>query len=147
MVQHHLAQINIAKAKDDMNSITMKGFVDRLNEINSLADNSLGFIWRLQTEEGDATSIQVFDDPRLILNMSVWENIESLRNYVYKSIHVELIRDRNEWFHKMVQTHQALWYIPAGHIPTVEEGKAKLLYLEEHGSSEFAFTFAKPFVK
>ncbi len=81
-----------------MDSETMKGFVDRLDEINNLADNSPGFIWRLQTEEGDATSIKAFDDPSLIVNMSVWENIETLKKFVYKSLHVELIRDRDAWY-------------------------------------------------
>jgi hypothetical protein len=138
MSNYHLAQLNIAKAKDEMNSATMKGFVDRLDEINSLADRSPGFIWRLQTEEGDATSIKIFNDPSLIVNMSVWENIESLKNYVYKSVHIELIRSRNEWFHKMDRLHQVLWYVPIGHKPSVEEAEAKLLYLEQHGSTENA---------
>jgi hypothetical protein len=147
MSNYHLAQLNIAKAKDEMNSATMKGFVDRLDEINSLADRSPGFIWRLQTEEGDATSIKIFNDPSLIVNMSVWENIESLKNYVYKSVHIELIRSRNEWFHKMDRLHQVLWYVPIGHKPSVEEAEAKLLYLEQHGSTENAFTFAKPYIR
>lgn len=147
MSHFHLAQLNIAKAKDELTSIVMKGFVDRLNEINTLADNSLGFVWRLQTEEGDATSFKIFDDPSLILNMSVWENIESLRNYAYKSVHIELIRGKNEWFHKMNTPHQVLWHVPVGHIPTVREGEARLLHLEEHGPTEHAFTFAKPYIK
>ena len=79
--------------------------------------------------------------------MSVWENIESLRNYVYKSAHIELIRGKNEWFHKMNTPHQVLWHVPVGHIPTVGEGEARLLHLEEHGPTEHAFTFAKPYIK
>lgn len=147
MSHYHLAQLNIAKAKDEINSVIMKGFVDRLDEINSLADNSPGFVWRLQTEEGDSTSIEIFEDPSLILNMSVWENIESLQNYVYKSVHIELIRGKNEWFHKMKRLHQVLWYVPVGHKPTVEEAEARLLHLEAHGPTEHAFTFAKPYIK
>jgi hypothetical protein len=147
MSHFHLAQLNIAKARDELTSVVMKGFVDRLNEINTLADDSLGFVWRLQTEDGDATSFKIFDDPSLILNMSVWENIESLRNFVYKSVHIELIRSRNEWFHKMNTLHQVLWHIPVGHKPTVREGEARLLHLEEHGPTEHAFTFAKPYIK
>lgn len=145
MGKYHLAQINIAKARDAMDSETMKGFVDRLDEINALADKSPGFIWRLQTEEGDATSIQAFGDPALIVNMSVWEDIDSLRHYVYKSVHVELVRDRDAWFSKILQAHQTLWWIPAGHIPSVEEGKEKLQYIDRNGPTENAFTFAKPF--
>jgi len=123
----------------------MKGFVERLDEINSLADKSEGFIWRLQGDEGNATTINAFDDPLLLVNMSVWKNLESLKNYVYKSIHVELIRDRDAWFNKMVNAHQALWWIQAGHIPSVSEGKEKLKYLQKHGLSKTAFTFSKSF--
>lgn len=147
MRAHHLAQINIAQAREAMDSDTMQGFVARLDEINLLADQSPGFIWRLQTNDGNATSIAAFDDPTLIVNMSVWEDLESLKNYVYKSIHVELIRDRDGWFRKMLKAHQALWWVPAGHIPGVEEGKKKLRLLDEHGPGEQAFTFARPFVK
>ena len=141
----HLAQINIAKAQDSMDSEVMKGFVDRLDEINNLADKSPGFVWRLQTEDGDATSIQAFDEPSLIVNMSVWENIETLKNFVYKSLHVDLIRDRDAWFNKIVNAHQVLWWIPVGHIPSVSEGKEKLELLELKGPSSEAFTFSKPF--
>ena len=147
MHNYHLAQINIAQARDSMESETMRGFVDRLDEINALADRSPGFIWRLQTEEGDATSIREFDNPMLIVNMSIWENIESLKDYVYKTNHVELIRGRDAWFHKITRAHQALWWIPAGHIPNVHKGKEKLDILQERGPSEEAFTFAKPFPK
>lgn len=143
-MKYHLAQMNIAKARDEMDSETMRGFVERLDEINVLADQSEGFVWRLQTEAGDATSIQAFDDPLLLVNMSVWESVEALKHYVYKSAHVELIRDRDAWFYKMIEAHQVLWWVPAGHIPSVEEGKQRLEYLEEHGVSLKAFTFAKP---
>jgi hypothetical protein len=145
MNRYHLAQINIAHALAPMDSALMKGFVDRLAEINALADSSPGFVWRLQTEDGDATALQAFDDPLLLVNMSVWENIDSLKNYVYKSLHVELIRDRNAWFNKMTKPHQVLWWVPAGHIPSVTEGKEKLELLQKVGPSIAAFTFAKPF--
>lgn len=142
-MKYQLAQINIAQAQDTMETETMQGFVERLEEINSLADTSLGFIWRLQSEEGDATGIQAFNDPLLLINISVWENIESLKNFVYKSLHVELIQDRDAWFNKMTKVHQALWWIPAGNIPTIEEGKQKLDYLQQHGPTKMAFTFAR----
>ncbi len=145
MTEYHIAQINIARAKDAMDSSIMKGFADRLDDINALADSSLGFVWRLQSDDGDATSIQVFDDPMLIVNMSVWESFDFLSEYVYKSVHVELIRERAAWFQKLTQTHQALWNVPAGYIPSVEEGKSRLHYLQKHGPSEHAFTFAKPY--
>ena len=145
MNHYHLAQINIAKAQGSKDSKVMKGFVDRLDEINSLADKAPGFIWRLQTEEGDATSIQEFDDPSLIVNMSVWEDIETLNKFVYRSLHVELIRDRDAWFNKIINAHQALWWIPVGHIPSLSEGKEKLECLQLEGPSIEAFTFSKPF--
>lgn len=144
MSEYQLAQINIAKARDAMDSETMKGFVDRLDEINALADESEGFVWRLQDEGGDATSIKAFDDPDMIVNMSVWEGIEPLKHFVYRTVHVDLIRDREEWFHKIAESHQALWWIPKGHIPTVEEGIEKLGLLQKNGPSSEAFTFAKP---
>ena len=147
MEEFHLAQINIAQAKDSMESETMRGFVERLDEINALADSSRGFVWRLQTEEGDATSIQAFEDPMLIVNMSVWKDVESLKNYVYRSAHVDLIRDRDAWFSKIKSVHQTLWWVPAGHIPSVTEGKERLSLLQERGPNREAFTFAKPFPK
>lgn len=144
MSHYHLAQINIAKARAEMDSDIMQGFVARLDEINALADASPGFVWRLQSEDGDATSIRVFDDPLLLVNMSVWVDIDSLKNYVYRSSHVDLIRDRDAWFHKTATAHMALWWIPSGHTPTLEEGKQKLELLDQLGPGPEAFTFAKP---
>jgi len=145
MTKYHLAQINIALAKAEMDTEIMEGFVSRLAEINETADNAEGFVWRLQTEDGDSTAIRVFDEPLLLVNMSVWENIEALKDFVYKSAHVELIRDRQEWFHKYIDAHQALWWIPAGHIPTIEEAKEKLETIQKQGPTALAFHFGKPF--
>lgn len=145
MNETHLAQINIARAQAAMDTDLMSGFADRLDEINALADDASGFVWRLQTENGDATSLQVFDDPLLLINMSVWTSVDALKHFVYQSLHVDLIRDRDAWFNKMLNAHQALWWIPAGHTPSIQEGKDKLLHLQEHGPSKVAFTFAKPF--
>ena len=130
-------------SRGDRDSEIMKGFVDRLDEINGIADNSPGFLWRLQTEEGDATGIQAFDDPLLLVNVSVWKDIDSLRSFVYKSLHVDLIQDRDAWFEKMRESHQALWWVPEGHLPSIEEAKEKLAYLQAHGPSEVAFRFSK----
>lgn len=143
--RYQLAQINIAQAKDEMDSEIMSGFVNRLDEINALAEQSEGFVWRLKSDEGDATSIRVFDDPLLIVNLSVWNELSTLRNFVYKSTHVELIRGRESWFNKMETMHQALWWIPEGHIPTTQEAKDKLESLRENGPTQNAFTFAKHF--
>ncbi len=145
MNKYQIAQINIAKAVDDMDSETMTGFVSRLEEINALADKADGFVWRLQTEDGDSTAIRVFDDPSLIINITVWESIEALKSFVYRTVHVELIQDREAWFKKMANAHQTLWWVPAGHIPTVEEAKQKLEFFKQHGSTPEAFTFGKPY--
>ena len=145
--RYQLAQVNTAQAKAEMDTDTMHGFMSRLDEINAIADKADGFVWRLQSDDGDATSIRVFDDPLLLVNISVWEDIDSLKNYVYKSLHVELIRDREAWFNKMGAMHQALWWIPAGHIPSTQEAKEKLELLRENGPSQEAFTFGKAFQK
>ena len=123
----------------------MQGFVSRLDEINALAESAEGFIWRLQEDSGSATAIRVFDDPLLLINMSVWANLEALKHYVYKSLHVELIKDREVWFNKLGASHQALWWIPVGHIPSIEEAQIKLDHIRKHGSSAEAFTFAQAY--
>jgi hypothetical protein len=129
----------------DLDSPLMAGFVARLNEINALAEQARGFVWRLQSEAGDATSIRVFDDPRTLINMSVWQTPEDLKNFVYRSAHVELIRDREAWFSRLSEQHQAAWWIPVGYRPTAAEGRDRLLQLREQGPTAGAFTVARPF--
>lgn len=141
----HLAQLNIAVARAAMDSNMMQGFSSRLDEINVVADKASGFVWRLQTEDGDATGIHAFDDPLVLVNMSVWEDLESLKNFVYKSMHIELIRNRDAWFLKMVKMHQVLWWVPVGQIPTLKEAKSRLELLRENGPGPKAFTFANPY--
>ena len=116
-----------------------------LSEINALADRSPGFVWRFQTEEGDATGIRPYDDDRIIVNFSVWETIEDLKTYVYKSAHAKVMRRRRQWFEKFEGMYMALWWVEAGHIPTVAEAKERLEYLSQHGVSERAFTFKQPY--
>jgi hypothetical protein len=142
---YHLAQINIARAVADLDSPLMANFVSRLDEINALAERSRGFVWRLQSEGGDATAIRVFDDPRIYINMSVWETPDDLKSFVYRSAHVELIRDREAWFSRLSEQHQAAWWVLAGHRPSAEEGRDRLLQLREHGPSASVFTLARPF--
>ena len=144
MQKFQLAQINIAKAKAAMDSVIMKGFVDRLDEINELADNSPGFGWRLKAEAGEAT-ISAFEDPSVIVNMSVWHDLESLRHYVYKSAHIQLLKEKNSWFDKMAEAHQVLWWVPVGHMPSVAEAKERLEYIQQYGATEFGFNFARNF--
>ena len=140
-----LAQINIAVAREEMDSPVMSGFATRLDEINALAEGSDGFVWRLQTEDGDATSIRVFDDPLMMINMSVWRDVDSLKQFVYRSTHVELLQDREAWFSKIVEAHQALWWVPAGHRPDIAEAISRLKFLRKKGETEKAFSFKKIF--
>lgn len=146
-IKYHLAQVNIAFAKAEMDTKIMEGFVSRLDEINKVADNAEGFIWRLQSDDGDSTTFRMFKEPLLLVNMSVWKDIKSLKDFVYKTIHVEMIKDRQAWFRKYVDTHQVLWWIPEGYIPTLEDAKEKLDKLQKSGPSVDAFHFGKPFSK
>lgn len=144
---HQIAQINIGRTVAPLDSPELSGFVNRLVEINALADRSPGFVWRLQTESGDATSLQPFDDPRIIVNMSVWETLEALHDYVYRTAHSEVLRQRKQWFEKFPGPYYALWWVPRGHIPTVEEGKERLAHLAAHGPSAEAFWFGTSFTE
>ncbi|MFD1218251.1 DUF3291 domain-containing protein [Microbulbifer celer] len=144
MSKFHLAQLNIAKLIAPIDSPQLKDFVDNLDRINALADESPGFVWRLQTEEGDATSIDFFGADQ-IANMSVWQSFESLHDYVYHSAHIEVLRRKKEWFHNMAESHMVLWWVPAGHVPSVEEAADKLALLRASGPTSEAFTFKKAF--
>lgn len=141
----HLAQVNIAKAKAPLDDPIMQGFVDQLDAINLLADNSPGFVWRLQTDDGDATSIPFSDDDRVIVNMSVWESLEALEKFAYSGDHLAILRQKRNWFEKPVAPILALWWIPAGETPTIAAAKLALDSLQKTGPSQQAFTFAKPF--
>ena len=141
----HIAQVNIGRIKGVMEGPIMAGFVARLEEINALADQSPGFVWRLQTPEGNATDLRPYDDDRILVNMSVWESLEQLKHYVYKTTHAEVLRQRQEWFEKFTGSYTALWWIPKGHVPSVDEAKRRLAHLDAHGPTQFAFTFKDPF--
>ncbi len=142
---HHLAQINIARCKAPLDSPTMRGFFEQLDAINALADATPGFVWRLQSDAGDATSIRAYEDPLTIVNMSVWTGIEPLKTYAYRSAHAEVFRKRKEWFEELPGPILTLWWIPAGSIPTPEEGKRRLEILEQRGPTVEAFTFRATF--
>lgn len=125
----------------------MAGFVARLDEINALADKSPGFIWRLQTPEGNATSVKAYDDPLIIFNMSVWASLRDYSNYVYssESLHREVMQQRRRWFQRFDGPYTTLWWIPESHIPTVEEAKERLEYLRIYGETAYAFSIKKQF--
>jgi len=141
----HLAQVNIARMKAPIDSEVMAGFVARLDEINALADGSSGFVWRLQGDEGNAMYLRPYDDDRIIFNFSVWETFDDLKQFVYRTVHAELLRDRKSWFEQFDGAYVALWWVPAGHIPTIDEAKQRLAYLDAHGPTEVAFTFKAPY--
>lgn len=145
MMEYHLAQVNTARMNADLDDPLMSGFVQRLDEINTLADDSKGFVWRFKTAMGDATYLRPFDDQRILFNMSVWETLEDLRHYVYRSTHLELLKAKENWFTKLAEAHLALWWIPQGNLPSVEEALEKLRLIQARGSSPDAFTFAKPY--
>ena len=145
MTEYYIAQINVAVAVDDLDSPALKDFVENLDRINALAEAQPGFVWRLRTELGNATDVMVGDDPRFIVNMSVWGSVEALFDYVYKSGHTKIMARRREFFERPASAYQAMWWVPAGHVPTIEEGMSKLALIDRVGPSRRAFTFKKRF--
>jgi hypothetical protein len=140
----HLAQINIARLKAAIDHPAVADFVAALEPVNALADASPGFVWRLVGEAGDATDIRPFDDPDMLVNMSVWENLDALAGFVYRQpLHRTIMRRRNEFFTRP-EVFMALWWVPAGHRPTIAEGLARLETLRREGPTPQAFTFLEP---
>lgn len=139
-----LAQINIARLLKPIDHPQIADFVNKLDEINILAEKSDGFVWRLKDDESNnATSLNPFNDPMLIVNMSVWEDVDSLKKYVYHSDHVAVFMRRKEWFEKPTKAHMALWWVNKGEMPTAAEGRERLEYLQKNGNSPVAFSFSK----
>lgn len=138
---YHLAQANVATGRAPLDDPRMAGFVARLEPLNALADRTPGFVWRLQTDDGDATAIRVFDNPLILFNLSLWESVEALEDYVYRSDHVAALRRRSEWFERPSKSPFALWWVPAGHVPDEHEAKARLEILWRDGPGPRAFTF------
>lgn len=145
MTRFHLAQVNIGRLIAPIDDPVMEGFRSQLDPINALADRSPGFVWRLQTEEGNATAIRPYEDERMAINMSVWESLEALQKFVYQTAHVGPLRDRKQWFEPIEGPILALWWVPAGHIPTIAEALDRLAHLKQHGPTREAFTFRTPF--
>ena len=145
MSAYELAQLNLGVIEGPIDAPVMADFVANLDRINALAERTPGFVWRLQTEEGNATAIRPYDDENIVVNMSVWRDVESLNKYVYSSEHVQIMRRRREWFEKMDQAFLVLWWVPRGHRPTIEEAKARLEILRAKGPTAEAFTFRQAF--
>ena len=142
----HLAQLNIGRLRATVDDPALADFVDNLDPINALADATPGFVWRLQTDEGNATAIRpIPDDELMAINMSVWETMDALADYVYRSAHTAFLRRRGEWFERLREVYLVLWWIPAGTVPTVDEALARLDHLRTFGPTPEAFTFSRPF--
>lgn len=144
-VDWHLAQLNIGRLLHPLDAAETKGFVDELEPVNALADAAPGFVWRLQTDEGDATAIQLFDDDLMIVNLSVWESVEALRAFLQSGRHLEVMRRRRSWFVRLGEAHLVLWWIPAGRAPTPAEALARLEVLRRNGPTVEAFTLRRVF--
>jgi hypothetical protein len=142
----NIAQLNIARMTGkNISDPVMSAFVAQLDEINLLAENSPGFIWRLKSDDGNATSYNPYNDDRLIINFSVWESASLLKDYVYKSAHTIVMKDRKKWFENFGQPYYVLWNIAADTIPSLDEAVARLSYLQIHGLTEYAFDFKNIF--
>lgn len=144
-MEFNLAQVNIGKILGPMDSPVMAEFKANLDNINTLAESSEGFVWRLKDDNNNATSIKVFEDEFLLINMSVWTDAESLFKFVYQTHHVDYVKRRKEWFEKMQEVYMALWYVSATHIPTPQEAIERLNYLKLHGETPYAFSYKKRF--
>jgi hypothetical protein len=142
---HHIAQLNIALAKAPIEDPLLADFMAQLDAVNAMAEASPGFVWRLKSDSGNATDIRAYDDPRMIVNMSVWESIDALFAFTYKTAHTKVMNRRKEWFEPLPGPHLVLWWIAAGTVPTVAEAQRRLEYLAKHGPSAEAFTFKARF--
>ncbi|HEY3240190.1 MAG TPA: DUF3291 domain-containing protein [Acidimicrobiia bacterium] len=145
MGSFQVAQFNLARLRAPLDAPGSADFVAALEPINALADKTPGFVWRLQTDEGNATSIHLFDDDMIIVNMSVWETVEALSDFTYRSEHRSVMARRREWFDKVDEVYLVLWWVPAGTVPAPQEGIARLERLRQDGPSPEAFTFKAPF--
>jgi hypothetical protein len=141
----HLAQLNIALPVEPLTSDRLAEFVALLEPVNALADAAPGFVWRLQTEDGDATAVRAFGDEQLIVNMSVWESLDALATFVFGGFHAEVMRRRREWFAHLRDPYAVAWWVAAGVRPTITDAEERLASLREHGPTPYAFTVRRPF--
>jgi hypothetical protein len=141
----HVAQLNIARGKAPLDSPLLAEFMAALDPVNALADSSPGFVWRLQTEDGDATAVRGFGDDRLIINISVWTSLDALAAFVFGDFHAQVMRQRRQWFARMREAYTVLWWVPAGVRPTVADAEQRLESLRAHGPTPYAFTVRRAF--
>ena len=145
MTDWHLAELNVATLRKPMEHPDTADFADNLDPVNEQAEAAPGFVWRLQDESGNATGFKRDGDPLRILNLSVWDSIDSLRAFMFGGDHVSFMRRRREWFEKPTEPHFVMWWVPAGHEPTIEEAEERLARLQAEGPSRHAFTFTPTF--
>ena len=145
-MEYVLAQVNFGRLVAPLDSPQLADFVARLDSVNAVADGAPGFVWRLQTEDGNSTALRAFEqdaegsDGGLLINMSVWESVEALAAYVYGAAHIAVLRRRREWFERLKDAYTALWWVPRGHIPTIAEAEDRVKHLRAHGPTPYAFT-------
>jgi hypothetical protein len=142
---YQLAQLNIARLRHPTTHPAIKDFMDGLERINALAESSPGFVWRLKDDTGNATEVQHpwSHDPFIIVNLSVWTDPQSLKNFVYRSDHLDFYVRRADWFERPTEAHYVLWWVPEGHIPSLEEARERLEDYRRNGATERAFWFGK----
>ncbi len=146
MDQFQIAQINIGRIKGvNIDDPIMKEFVDNLDRVNNLAENSKGFVWRLKDESNNATNLNPYSYEQVIINVSVWASIEDLENFVYKTFHTDFLRRRKEWFQTFGKAYTALWWTPAGQFPTIQEATEKMAYFQKNGATAIVFDYKNKF--
>jgi hypothetical protein len=144
-MDYHLAQLNVGTLRAPLDDPAIAGFAEALDPVNALADAAPGFVWRLQTEDGNATAVKVAPDPLFIINLTVWTSVEALADFVYGDLHRQILRGRRQWFEAVSEAIFVLWWIPAGARPTPDEAMARLERLRRDGPTAEAFTFRRAF--
>lgn len=139
MAETHIAQLNIGRPLHALDDPRMAGFMQNLDRVNALAERSAGFVWRLKDESNNATALRPFDDPDMLVNMSVWESVEDLERFVWATVHKQFYNRKGAWFEKLAEPHFVMWPISARHIPDLDEAKARLTHLASYGDRDFAF--------
>jgi len=139
MVMHQLAQLNVGRLRYPLDDPRMADFVNNLERVNGIADRSEGFVWRLKDDSGNATSIRAFENPLIIVNVSVWESVASLERYVWQTVHKRFYGRRHEWFEHFEGPYFVMWWVPPGHRPTVAEALTRLDHLKINGPGDYAF--------
>lgn len=145
MADQHIAQLNVGRLLAPTDSPIVAEFMEALDAVNTRADSSPGFVWRFQTESGNATDERPFTDDTILVNFSTWESVDALADYVYRTAHTEYLRRRREWFERLDEVYSVLWWVPAGHRPDVHEAVERLEHLRRNGPTPHAFTFRHRF--